>query len=218
MNIYRNIELQKENQTLVLSVVRSARKTIGLQVCENGDAVLRIPNQLSADALQKFLDSEHEWIWKKVEQMQTRMEQRQETGAVPVGELSRDELEKIKKKIESRVNAYKKVMGVAIGWITIRNQKTRWGSCSSKGNLNFNCLLMLAPPEVLDYVVVHELCHRKQMNHSKAFWSEVEKVFPDYKKSIKWLKEEGSQIMYMVTELGKIPRDISNIKMKDRKK
>lgn len=218
MNIYRNIELQKENQTLVLSVVRSARKTIGLQVCENGDAVLRIPNQLSADALQKFLDSEHAWIWKKVEQMQTRMEQRQETGAVPVGELSRDELEKIKKKIESRVNAYKKVMGVTIGWITIRNQKTRWGSCSSKGNLNFNCLLMLAPPEVLDYVVVHELCHRKQMNHSKAFWSEVEKVFPDYKKSIKWLKEEGSQIMYMVTELGKIPGDISNIKMKDRKK
>lgn len=218
MNIYRNIELQKENQTLVLSVVRSARKTIGLQVCENGDAVLRIPNQLSADALQKFLDSEHAWIWKKVKQMQTRMEQRQETGAVPVGELSRDELEKIKKKIESRVNAYKKAMGVTIGWITIRNQKTRWGSCSSKGNLNFNCLLMLAPPEVLDYVVVHELCHRKQMNHSKAFWSEVEKVFPDYKKSIKWLKEEGSQIMYMVTELGKIPGDISNIKMKDRKK
>lgn len=218
MNIYRNIELQKENQTLVLSVVRSARKTIGLQVCENGDAVLRIPNQLSADALQKFLDSEHAWIWKKVEQMQTRMEQRQETGAVPVGELSRDELEKIKKKIESRVNAYKKVMGVTIGWITIRNQKTRWGSCSSKGNLNFNCLLMFAPPEVLDYVVVHELCHRKQMNHSKAFWAEVEKVFPDYKKSIKWLKEEGSQIMYMVTELGKIPGDISNIKMKDRKK
>ena len=119
MNIYRNIELQKENQTLVLSVVRSARKTIGLQVCEN---------QLSADALQKFLDSEHAWIWKKVEQMQTRMEQRQETGAVPVGELSRDELEKIKKKIESRVNAYKKAMGVTIGWITIRNQKTRWGS------------------------------------------------------------------------------------------
>lgn len=218
MNIYRNIELQKENQTLVLSVVRSARKTIGLQVCENGDAVLRIPNQLSADALQKFLDSEHAWIWKKVKQMQTRMEQRQETGAVPVGELSRDELEKIKKKIESRVNAYKKAMGVTIGWIAIRNQKTRWGSCSSKGNLNFNCLLMLAPPEVLDYVVVHELCHRKQMNHSKAFWAEVENVFPDYKKSIKWLKEEGSQIMYMVTELGKIPGDISNIKKKDRKK
>ena len=120
--------------------------------------------------------------------------------------------------IPTRVEYFAKIIGVTYGNITIRNQKTRWGSCSSKGNLNFNCLLMLAPPEVLDYVVVHELCHRKQMNHSKAFWSEVEKVFPDYKKSIKWLKEEGSQIMYMVTELGKIPGDISNIKMKDRKK
>ena len=189
MNIYRNIELQKENQTLVLSVVRSARKTIRLQVCENGDAVLRIPNQLSADALQKFLDSEHAWIWKKVEQMQMRMEQRQETGAVPVGELSRDELEKIKKKIESRVNAYKKAMGVTIGWITIRNQKTRWGSCSSKGNLNFNYQLYYLPDELLDYVVIHELAHRRYMDHSKEFWAEVEKYCPDYRERRQQLKK-----------------------------
>ena len=189
MNIYRNIELQKENQTLVLSVVRSARKTIGLQVCENGDAVLRIPNQLSADALQKFLDSEHAWIWKKVEQMQMRMEQRQETGAVPVGELSRDELEKIKKKIESRVNAYKKAMGVTIGWITIRNQKTRWGSCSSKGNLNFNYQLYYLPDELLDCVVIHELAHRRYMDHSKEFWDEVEKYCPDYRERRQQLKK-----------------------------
>ena len=67
--------------------------------------------------------------------------------------------------------------------------------CSSKGNLNFNCLLMLTPPEVIDYVVVHELCHRKEMNHSKAFWREVEKVLPDYKVQVKWLKEEGCNIM-----------------------
>lgn len=189
MNIYRNIELQKENQTLVLSVVRSARKTIGLQVCENGDAVLRIPNQLSADALQKFLDSEHAWIWKKVEQMQTRMEQRHGTGAVPVGELSRDELEKIKKKIESRVNAYKKAMGVTIRWITIRNQKTRWGSCSSKGNLNFNYQLYYLPDELLDYVVIHELAHRRYMDHSKEFWAEVEKYCPDYRERRQQLKK-----------------------------
>ena len=158
-------------------------------MCENGDAVLRIPNQLSADALQKFLDSEHAWIWKKVEQMQTRMEQRQETGAVPVGELSRDELEKIKKKIESRVNAYKKAMGVTIGWITIRNQKTRWGSCSSKGNLNFNYQLYYLPDELLDYVVIHELAHRRYMNHSKEFWAEVEKYCPDYRERRQQLKK-----------------------------
>ena len=75
--------------------------------------------------------------------------------------------------IPERVKYYAEVIGVDYGRITIRCQKTRWGSCSSKGNLNFNCLLMLMPSEVIDYVVVHELCHIKQMNHSKAFWKEV---------------------------------------------
>lgn len=87
------------------------------------------------------------------------------------------------------------MVGVTYGRITIRNQKTRWASCSGKGNLNFNCLLILTPREIIDYVIVHELCHRKEMNHSKAFWSEVESVRPNYKESISWLKEEGSQII-----------------------
>ena len=69
------------------------------------------------------------------------------------------------------------------------------GSCSSRGNLNFNCLLMLAPPEVLDYVVVHELAHRKQMNHSALFWQEVARECPDYKKSLRWLKDGGGALL-----------------------
>ncbi len=82
--------------------------------------------------------------------------------------------------IPKRVEYYAKKIGVTYGRITIRNQKTRWGSCSSKGNLNFNCLLMLTPPETIDSVVVHELCHRKHMNHSPAFYKEVYKAYPDY--------------------------------------
>ena len=81
------------------------------------------------------------------------------------------------------------------GRITIRCQKTRWGSCSAKGNLNFNCLLMLSPPQVQTYVVVHELAHRKHMDHSPAFWAEVETVLPDYRDSVRWLKTNGGKLL-----------------------
>ena len=79
--------------------------------------------------------------------------------------------------------------------MTIRNQKTRWGSCSSNGRLNFNCLLMLAPREVLDSVVVHELCHLKEMNHSDRFYAEVYRVFPEYDRCSRWLKTDGTVLL-----------------------
>ena len=85
-------------------------------------------------------------------------------------------------------------MGVSYGRISIREQKTRWGSCSSKGNLNFNWRLIFAPEAVLDYVVVHELAHRKEMNHSPAFYTVVESVLPDYQKARKWLKDNGQTL------------------------
>ena len=96
-----------------------------------------------------------------------------------------------KETITKRVSYFARLMGVSYRNITIREQKTRWGSCSSEKNLNFNWKLILAPPEVLDYVVVHELCHLKEMNHSKAFWDEVGKVMPEYETHKLWLKENG---------------------------
>lgn len=95
---------------------------------------------------------------------------------------------------------YAPKIGVTYNIITIRCQRTRWGSCSSKGNLNFNCLLALFPNEVIDSVVVHELCHRKHMNHSPQFYAEIEKVFPEYKRYHTWLNDNGG--VYM----GRLPK------------
>ena len=119
-----------------------------------------------------------------------------------VKKLTEAEIDELKARaaevIPARVSYYAQIVGVEYGRITIRCQKTRWGSCSSKGNLNFNCLLMLAPPEVLDSVVVHELCHLKEMNHSKAFYDEVLRAYPNYKQDHQWLKEHGSELMSRV--------------------
>ena len=87
----------------------------------------------------------------------------------------------------ARTGYYARKMGVTYGRISIREQKTRWGSCSSEGNLNFNCRLLFVPDRIVDYVVIHELAHRRFMNYSKAFWKEVEKYMPDYKEQKKLL-------------------------------
>ena len=179
-----------------VTVIRSNRKTVAIQVNSDLSVTVRAPRSASEKDIEEILKKKEAWISKHIEKIKKTKERLE---AESTEKLTREKVialaEEALKIIPARVEYFAKIIGVTYGRITIRNQKTRWGSCSSKGNLNFNCLLMLAPPGVLDYVVVHELCHRKQMNHSKAFWAEVENVFPDYKKSIKWLKEEGSNIM-----------------------
>jgi predicted metal-dependent hydrolase len=91
--------------------------------------------------------------------------------------------------IINQVQLRAKEMGVQPSSLSIRSQRTRWGSCSTRGTLSFNWRLIMAPPEVLDYVVVHELAHMKQRNHSKAFWAVVARYCPDYLKHRNWLKQ-----------------------------
>ena len=98
------------------------------------------------------------------------------------------------KRIRERLDLYAPRIGVTFGRVAIRDQKSRWGSCSRKGNLNFNWKLIMAPPPVMDYVVIHELCHRLEFNHSSRFWSLVESQMPEYEVWKKWLKGHAEDL------------------------
>lgn len=179
-----------------IRIVRSERKTVSLQIDESLKATLRVPWRMSDAEIRRFLEEKSPWIEKHMQKMRERQEA---LKAEPEELLTVEELRELAQRaaeyIPERTAFYAPLIGVNYGRITIRNQRTRWGSCSSRGNLNFNCLLMLTPPEIIDYVIVHELCHRREMNHSPLFWREVERVLPDYKRRRKWLKDNGERIM-----------------------
>ena len=99
------------------------------------------------------------------------------------------------KELPDRVRYFAGLLGVTVNKITFRPMKSRWGSCSSKGNISLNSLMMLVPEKMQDYVIVHELCHRIEMNHSPRFWALVAKVLPDYKEREKWLKAHERDII-----------------------
>ena len=112
-------------------------------------------------------------------------------------EVQKEIIKKAKDIIPNRVKYYAVKMGVSYNRISIRLQKTRWGSCSSKKNLNFNALLVLMPERVMDSVIVHELSHLKYMNHQAEFWNNVYRYFPkeEYAKCRKYLSKEGTDMI-----------------------
>ena len=183
-----------------IRIIRSSRRTLSLQVKNDGQVIVRAPRHVTLQEIAAFVRKNSAWLHKHLEKVRKEKEL---NAASPVQPLTMEDIQKLADEalrvIPGRVAHFAPLVGVTYGRITVRNQRTRWGSCSSKGNLNFNCLLMLAPPGILDYVVVHELCHRKEMNHSPKFWAEVAKVMPDYKERQKWLRTEGSSIMRRMT-------------------
>lgn len=172
-------------------VIRSRRKTVTLKLCADGALVVQAPLGMTDEEIRRIIEKKRAWI----EKHRALLEQR--ANKEPL--LTASELVTLKAQakvdFDARVAHWAPIVGVSVHRITIRTQHTRWGSCSGKGNLNFNALLMLAPSEVRDYVVVHELCHRKEPNHSARFWAEVARVYPNYKKEEAWLKEHGAALI-----------------------
>lgn len=179
-----------------ITLIRSRRKSLAIEITPELQVVVRAPARMPVREINAFVQEKDDWIRAHLQRMAEKKRLREQCREQA---LSKEELQELAaqamKLIPQKVHYYAQIIGVTYGRITIRNQRTRWGSCSGKGNLNFNCLLLLMPEEVLDYVVVHELCHRKEMNHSARFWEEVEKILPDYRQRRKWLKDNGGRIM-----------------------
>lgn len=184
-----------------IEIIRSNRKTMSMEVTKDMKVLVRAPYKMPQKEIERFVKEKTSWIEKSLAKMKKRKEEyetQEKLSAKDIKRLVEEAIAVIPKKVEY----YAQKIGVTYGRITIRNQKSRWGSCSAKGNLNFNCLLMLTPEEVLDYVIVHELCHRKEMNHSEQFWKEVEQILPDYQERRSWLKLHGGVLIErMINEM-----------------
>ena len=174
-------------------LIRSRRKTLGLELRPEG-LVVRAPLRATNEQVEYFVEQHRQWIRQHQEKLERQKQQAAKLPTLTETELQ-ELAEQARRYIPERVRYYAPKVGVDYGSIVIRCQKARWGSCSSKGNLSFNCLLMLTPPEVIDSVVVHELCHRKEMNHSAAFYAHVLRVFPEYRTWHRWLKENGPTLL-----------------------
>ena len=181
--------MKRKTEHFTYELIRAKRRSMSLKVDLDGTITVRAPYRTPVQTADWFVEGHRDWI-------EVRLKAGAKIMAARPSYTEEARLEGRKRAaevIKARCRYYAPLMKVTYGTITIREQKTRWGSCSAKGNLNFNWKLVLMPPEVLDYVVVHELAHRIQMNHSAAFWKEVEKILPDYRNRRQWLKENGQK-------------------------
>jgi predicted metal-dependent hydrolase len=150
---------------------------------------LTVPRSASERQVQRLLESQRQWIEVK------RREQVPRLGLEP-GSVSESEARVGARELaEALADAGAEELGVRYARIRIGAQRTLWGSCSSTGTLSFNWRLVLAPYEVLDYVVMHELCHLSVANHSRRFWALLERHRPDWREQRAWLREYGAELL-----------------------
>lgn len=177
-----------------VEVRRSKRKSATIKITADMQIVVYVPLYVSDNEIERMVISKSKWIDEHMLKVQSTIDERSKLEKITfeqVKELADQAVEYIPK----RVKYYAEKENFVYNKITIKNLVSRWGSCSTKGNLNFNCLLMLTPDYVIDYIVVHELCHLREMNHSEKFWAEVEKIMPDYQRAELWLKQNGGNLI-----------------------
>lgn len=179
----------KQNQKIPYRVKVSRRaRRMRISVACDSTVTVTLPWGFQTTLAEKFVKDKLGWILKSLDYFKRR------AHAIPI-KSSRREYEQFKQQAlvlaKSKVHQWSRFYGFAYKRVSVKNQKTRWGSCSKKGNLNFNYKIIKLPENLVDYLVVHELCHLKEMNHSKNFWSLVSLAIPDYKKLRHQLRNFG---------------------------
>lgn len=177
-----------------VEVRRSKRKSAAIKITADMKIVVFVPLYVSDNEIERMVISKSKWIDEHMLKVQSTIDERSKLEKITFEQVKELEDQAVE-YIPKRVKYYAEKENFIYNKITIKNLVSRWGSCSTKGNLNFNCLLMLTPDYVIDYIVVHELCHLREMNHSEKFWAEVEKIMTDYQRAELWLKQNGGNLI-----------------------
>lgn len=172
----KHIELHKRKVEYTLKVSNRARR-MRLAIYCDGNFVVTAPTNITSNIVERFIVKKSQWILDKLDYFGSF------SKSFIVKNTKADYLKyklQAQELAEKKVAQFNKIYRFRFNKINIKNQKTRWGSCSKKGNLNFNYKIALLPERIADYIIVHELCHLKEFNHSQKFWNLVERTTPDH--------------------------------------
>ncbi len=181
--------LDLEELHIPILMKRSDRKTLSLSITDREELLIKAPLHMPEYSILKFINQKQFWIYKTIKR--NRQEKKYQISRTREEESALRK--QARKVLYEKTDAYAKQIGVSFSRIRIGNQKTLWGSCSTSGTISYNWKLILMPETIQDYVVVHELCHRLEMNHSKAFWDLVTRILPDARSRAHWLKVHGKE-------------------------
>ena len=168
--------MKKQDTVFGYPLIRTDRKTVGITVKAGGEVQIRAPKRMKYADIEKAVQMHADWLRDSIAKMQDK-------PSVPAPDPKQQAFlrTQAKKRLPVLVDYWAKRIGVTPTGLKITSARKRYGSCSGKNSLCFSLYLMLSPMDSIEYVVVHELCHIRHHNHSKAFWAMVEQYLPDYR-------------------------------------
>lgn len=172
-------------------LIRSRRKTLSLFVDEDARLTIRAPFYLGQKYIEKFILEKESWIKKKQSKMRERIENRERFNELMDEPTIKNIKKRAKQQLMCRLVELSEKFDYPFAKMRLSGAKMRWGSCSHKNTISLNWKVMLAPPQVIDYLIIHELAHTKHKNHKSDFWNAVAEVHPTFKEDRKWLKDNA---------------------------